>query len=334
MSTYRRRGFTLVELLVVIAIIGVLVALLLPAVQAAREAARRSQCSNNLKQIGLAMHNYADVHKAFPPAAMTVGQHSATAFVFMMPFIEQAPLYDQLSAIGFGGQTNYWLGSTAANSALVREILNGVQVPAYRCPSSPMDRFRGVGGSNQMVASYVLIAGSVNHRTTDRTGWTGSGNPWCSAGGLFPGSVAYGFQDMIDGSSNTMIVSEQSNWIARNTGNFRTAFSTSGPWMGIKNRRLPRGDGTWSETGTHATGPSNQDMRSYAFTTLRESPNPNTLAAFQSNNACNTPLSSAHPGGVQMLLGDGSVRFISDTINLETYFNLADRDDGNVLGDF
>ncbi|TVS20773.1 MAG: DUF1559 domain-containing protein, partial [Planctomycetaceae bacterium] len=89
MCIYRRRGFTLVELLVVIAIIGVLVALLLPAVQAAREAARRSQCSNNLKQIGLAMHNYADVHKAFPPAAMTVGQHSATAFVFILPFIEQ-----------------------------------------------------------------------------------------------------------------------------------------------------------------------------------------------------------------------------------------------------
>jgi prepilin-type N-terminal cleavage/methylation domain-containing protein len=334
MCIYRRRGFTLVELLVVIAIIGVLVALLLPAVQAAREAARRSQCSNNLKQIGLAMHNYADVHKAFPPAAMTVGQHSATAFVFVLPFIEQGPLYDQLSAIGFGSQTNYWLGSGAANTALVRAILDGVQLPAYRCPSSPMAKVRGVSGSNQMVPSYVLIAGSVNHRTTDRTGWTASGNPWCSGGGVFPGNVALGFQDMVDGSSNTMIVSEQSNWIARNTGNFRTAFSTSGPWMGIKNPRLPNGDGTWSATGTHGTGTSNQDMRSYAFTSVRESPNPNALAAFQSNNACNTPLSSAHPGGVQILLGDGSVRFLSDTVNLATYYNLADRDDGNVLGDF
>jgi prepilin-type N-terminal cleavage/methylation domain-containing protein len=334
MRFVKRKAFTLVELLVVIAIIGVMVGLLLPAVQAAREAARRMQCGNNLKQIGLAMHNYADVHRVFPPVASvsphSAAPHSTTLFTFMLPFIEQGPLYDQVAAVGFGDGVGYWLGSANPNTVLVRNIFNNVVIPSYRCPSSPFDRTRAVSGTAQMVATYVPIAGSVNHVSTDRNGHNGG---HCSGGGVFPGNATYSFRDIIDGTSNTMIVSEQGMWIARDQGN-RTAFDPSGPWMGTKNHRLPNGNGTWSATGGHASNPSNTDMRAYAFTTVRQGPNPRNLVNFQQANVCNTPLASAHPGGVQALLGDASVRFINDSIELLTLYNLSDRNDGNVLGEF
>src|SRR4026207_2404053 len=110
-----KRAFTLVELLVVIAIIGVLVALLLPAVQSARASARRMQCANNLRQLALGYHNYESTFKVLPPETMTVGQHGPTSFVMILPQIEQGPIFDRLSAIGFGAQTGYWMDSTNAN---------------------------------------------------------------------------------------------------------------------------------------------------------------------------------------------------------------------------
>jgi prepilin-type N-terminal cleavage/methylation domain-containing protein len=247
------RAFTLVELLVVIAIIGVLVALLLPAVQAAREAARRSQCANNLKQIGLAFHNYEGTHRVLPPETMCVGAgtHGATAFVFILPQIEQGPLYDRLAAVGFGAQISWWLGSAnATHTPRVRAALDGYQVNAYRCPSSLMPKFREIVGSQQMVPAYVMIAGSNLHDSTDRRGPNGS---HCSAGGIFPGSIARRFGEVTDGTSNTLMLSEQSNWVANQRGTFRTAYETSGPWMGIKNLRLPNGDGTRQRSATPPT---------------------------------------------------------------------------------
>src|SRR5262245_9139816 len=115
---HQPRAFTLVELLVVIAIIGVLVALLLPAVQTAREAARLMQCANNLKQIGLAFHNYESTHKVLPPETMCVGAgtHGPTAFVHILPQIEQSGLYDRLASVGFGATVSYWMGSANAKT--------------------------------------------------------------------------------------------------------------------------------------------------------------------------------------------------------------------------
>ena len=326
-----RRGFTLVELLVVIAIIGILVALLLPAIQAAREAARRTQCVNNLKQIGLGMHNYHDTFNCLPPATMTTGSHGATAFVRMLPFVEQGAVYDQLASIGFGSMTNYWLGSTAANTLLIAPILAECKVPAYRCPSSVFPKTQSVGGTNQMVGSYVLIAGSNNHMTTDTNGADGG---HCSGGGCFPGNIGIRFADMTDGTSNTMLVGEQSHYVLGNIGTLRTAFEASGPWMGSKNRRIPNGVGTWSSTGTHATNASDQDMRAYTVTTVRQGPNPKGTVNWQQRNRCNTPLTSAHPGGIMALLGDGKVQFLGDEIDLRLLQNLADRNDGNVIGTY
>jgi len=325
-----RRGFTLVELLVVIAIIGILIALLLPAVQAAREAARRAQCTNNLKQLGLAMHNYHDTFKCFPPSTMAPGgPHGASHFVRILPFIEQAPLYDQLASVGFGGHVNYWLGSSNSNTAIIRGILDGLKLGVYRCPSDPRGQTRGVSGSQQMVPSYVGIAGSDNHPSTDHA-WSQGGN--CSGGGVFPpGNMIIRFRDLIDGTSNTLAISEQGNWLPNHINEWRFAHSTSGPWMGGKNPRTPHGDGTFSSSGSHAANSASTDMRLYNITTIRQPPNPVFLGSVPSwaqGNRCNTALTSAHPGGVMGLLTDGSVSFISETIDLNVLKAYADRNDG------
>jgi hypothetical protein len=104
--------------------------------------------------------------------------------------------------------------------------------------------------------------------------------------------------------------------------------------MGIKNPRLPQGNGTWSSTGTHTASPSDTDMRSFGMTTLRDAPNPRGAAAYMNNVMCNTPLSSPHPGGVQVVLADGAVRFVPDNVDITTYKRLADRDDGASTSDF
>ena len=335
----RRKGFTLIELLVVIAIIAILIALLLPAVQQAREAARRTQCRNNLKQIGLAMHNYVDTYQMLPPAVTTSavnGAHGPTAWVRLLPYVDQAPLYNQLAGVGFGKDVNYWLGSRSQNSARLRNILDGKIINVYRCPSSPFEstrRPRRIFQTRIMWSTYVLIMGSDRHPTTDHTGVYRQS--YASAGGCFPNNQGIRLRDITDGTSNTMLVGEQSNWLKADYRHWnRTAIPSSGPWMGGKNPRNPNGDGTWSSTGQHGWGDPTRDTRCYNMTTIRQTPNPTGLARWQVHPACNTPLASAHAGGVLILLGDGSVRFISDSINLDTLRNLADRDDGNTISEF
>jgi prepilin-type N-terminal cleavage/methylation domain-containing protein len=325
------KGFTLVELLVVIAIIGVLVALLLPAVQTAREAARRMQCANNLKQITLGFHNYEGIYKVLPPETMTTGTHGPTAYVLTLPQIEQGPLFDRLAAIGFGSQIAYWMSSANAKTPLVKAALDGYLVQSYRCPSSLLPKFRPINSSQQMVGTYPMISGSNLHQSTDHNGPSGA---HCSAGGLFTGIVPRRFAEATDGTSNTMLLGEQSNWIAGQKDVYRNAFSDSGPWMGVKNTRIPNGDGTFSSSGSHDANGNTTDMRSFGMTTIRDAPNPKGTAAYMNNVLCNTPLASAHPGGVQAALADGSIHFVTNNIDLTTYKRLADRDDGNALGDF
>ncbi|MEW4565320.1 DUF1559 domain-containing protein [Bremerella sp. JC770] len=182
-SSFRsqRSGFTLVELLVVIAIIGVLIALLLPAVQQAREAARRSECSNHMKQVGLGLHNYHDTHKVFPPGWISMGSgsmnHKHAWAVHLLPFIEQTALYDNIDPQGQNITSDVDKG--------------GAIVSAYVCPSSilPERSYDGYGKSNYLGCQ----------------GWE---NNDADTGGIFNQNSKVSFKDITDGTSNTVMVGE------------------------------------------------------------------------------------------------------------------------------
>jgi prepilin-type N-terminal cleavage/methylation domain-containing protein/prepilin-type processing-associated H-X9-DG protein len=203
-STQRSResAFTLVELLVVIAIIGMLVALLLPAVQSAREAARRMQCANNLKQLGLSMHTYHDSFNRFPPGFMVRGYLGTTTpggwgwGVFLMPFIEQCALQDKLSS------SKYTLEQVINDPTLLPMLQSNL--PVFRCPSSVIGLLRThQGAPNPKVASanYTCSRGFFN--------FTGTTHLTKQNNGIFYGESATRFQDVTDGTSNTFAVGER-----------------------------------------------------------------------------------------------------------------------------
>ena len=202
-----RRGFTLIELLVVIAIIAILIALLLPAVQQAREAARRTQCRNNLKQIGLALHNYHDTSQGFPPG----GFKNATGpnwRVSILPGLDQGPAYNQMNF-----SRSFWAHSSP------QPILATVRVQAYQCPSSPHG-ITNVGdialAHDHQVMDYVGVTGATPDPLGRASVCTAanivSGGTYCN-NGMLPVYKSMRMRDVTDGTSNTMIVAEQSGQV-------------------------------------------------------------------------------------------------------------------------
>ncbi|WP_339732886.1 DUF1559 domain-containing protein [uncultured Gimesia sp.] len=298
----RNRGFTLIELLVVIAIIAILIALLLPAVQQAREAARRSTCKNNLKQIGLALHNYHDTHRAFPfsyqgvsSGAPNTGATNGLGIAwgtYILPFMDQAPLYNLISGRMFGTTGNgagiHWQSDTTATVGTT--TLAKTVIPAYNCPSDPMS------GINVDRGSY----GKSNYLAVVGTDWDGSGpitgGATTTYQGAFYGNSSTRIRDFTDGVSNALIVGERTTKGAAN----------GGIWIGAR--------GTRSDNG------------------LRTS----SAGSFLINNAAATDgaASSTHVGGCHFLLGDGRVRFLSENMNSETYELLGLINDGKVIGEF
>ncbi|MBI1247853.1 DUF1559 domain-containing protein [bacterium] len=320
-----RAAFTLVELLVVIAIIGVLIALLLPAVQQAREAARRMQCSNNLKQLGLALQNYHDTYGKLPYNAATYpgnNQHGPSWFVRILPFIEQNNAYQQIAATNFAGD---WKMQDAACAAA--PVLAKLRVEGFWCPSSPLPKVESqstnANGTIEMqIPSYVGIEGSYYQGGTTSTVAPG---PYNDAYGreVYNGMIvplagnvsAIGLESATDGTSNTMIISEQSDYF----------FTSSGSKVAI------RSGGHAGKGWSSGYAPGNWEAN---VTTIRY-----PIAAYGGSGAVNNydsnlSLISAHPGGVQIALTDGSVHFLTETVNFAILTGLADRRDGNVLGEY
>jgi prepilin-type N-terminal cleavage/methylation domain-containing protein/prepilin-type processing-associated H-X9-DG protein len=302
----RRRAFTLIELLVVIAIIAVLIALLLPAVQQAREAARRTQCKNNLKQLGLALHNYHDTFGSLPFGEGNVGggggqRHSP--FVSMLPQIEQGPLFQQIAAVQFS-RVPWDTGFAPFNQT----------IPMLLCPS---DGDTTQGGS----IGKTNYAFSRGDSCWDHNEWTGNGGRGLR--GMFSGNHrVHKFGDVVDGLSNTIAAGERVK--AKDNGNNvldgGTATGVGGtfvhntPALCLQQvnaqRNYTGGVGRWGGTRWPDGAP--------AFTGMTTVLGPNkascTQGGWDGEDGIYEP-SSNHNGGVQVLMGDGAVRFVSENIN-------------------
>jgi len=331
MQTLRRKAFTLIELLVVIAIIAILIALLLPAVQQAREAARRSQCKNNLKQIGLGYHNYHDTYLMFPTAAgQTNPEWSHSQWVSMLPYLDGDPMYKKWI---FNGPDSGWMCGAPNN---VNAIAGGA-TPWLKCPSNPMTEMVAPCGPAVPTPSYTGIAGAwptPANGMSEPASWDGTtASPdWqvISFQGTSPISNWNGnknfvkMKDVTDGTANTFLTGEMSGWVYDATGANKsdmrvTALTTWGWAMGNHNG--------WPVLQVQSI-------------TLKYPPNARVLGQPGANmtnwpwSSANSPLTSAHAGGVHTLMTDGTVRFISNTISMNTYAYLGCRADGKVPGEF
>jgi len=341
----RTRGaFTLIELLVVIAIIAVLIGLLLPAVQKVREAAARSKCQNNLKQIGLALHNYAGVYGKFPAAQTRVTtdtwMHGPTWWVYIMPYIEQDVFYNKITF----NRATFWLGSSGVEASYNKEIWRNIHFPMMECPSSDLDRFSSSTGSGDVGYQrpfYTCILGSDQHPSVDRSvapDGTNNRGP-ISDGGVLTLARGQTIDAIPDGTSNTIMVGEQSDWVW-NSGGLRMpttgdpnsdgrADNNRGFQMGTSYVGFPSGDGTMNPVVGNC--PHSNCKRCYNTVTIgTRGINAKTGLVFNDYGElrCNKPLTSPHTGGVNVLFADGHIGFLTDSTPIATLKAMADRDDG------
>ena len=321
-SRLRNRGFTLIELLVVIAIIAVLIALLLPAVQQAREAARRTQCKNNLKQIGLAIHNYHDIYNCFPPGAnffrdsagVTGGNDSLAAwgwFPTILPQLDQTNLYNQT------------IGADQLETILIDPARRGIlqtRIPVSICPSDAAPALNSkrpwynskYGGSGAYVTNGFYSSTSnyvANHGTNITLLF-----PYLSQGkdpyGMFWAASKLSFHDVTDGVSNTIFIGERA-WP-----------NLSASWPGLRNLNGP---GRWALRQVMALSFTKQNVVTVVDDPARDGEYGYTDGAY----------SSQHVGGSQYLFGDGTVRFISDSIEFDnSQINPASTTDLKLRGLF
>ncbi len=321
------RAFTLVELLVVIAIIGVLVALLLPAVQAAREAARRSQCVNNLKQLSLGMHNLESANGAFP----ALGKVDAYSFwVDLLPYIERGTLYDS-----FDFTENAWVAVSPNN----KRAIDGVVLNEFACPSSDLPLLANVerhtpgnerrGDAESTRPQYIALSGGVeddpsapaprfeepdNERCCGCCGGTARTGVFSPHGILAVAGGESKIGSVTDGLSNTALFGEASIFYYDVDGVPLQVYGRSGILFG-------------TSRAVHQPG-----TRYFHATTVRYSINTDSheLPGVHGNLGSNLPLASYHPGGVHVAMGDGSVHYLSESIELITLKQLATKNDSST----
>lgn len=336
-GAWNRKAFTLVELLVVIAIIGILIALLLPAVQAAREAARRMSCTNNMKQIGIAMHNYHDTFKKFPEGGVANNPNAATmdattyyisAYAAILPFIEQASLQ---SVYDFNLP---WQDQDPTVPPVV--------IPAYVCPSAAVtnpytdpefDQLAAAAGYNitgyGSAITYLLNKGA--HRIWCRRGAVSN-----NVRGVFDLAAGSSFRDIRDGTSNTIMVGEgpigDNNEVCQGQGCNGSSTVSSQP------ARI-----CWIVPHPHASYiPILTPHISIFGSTLDAMNKEYVTESFADNSSwtdCSTPgtadavtnFGSQHPGGANFLFCDGSVHFLSETIDMTIYRGLSTRAGGEAV---
>jgi prepilin-type N-terminal cleavage/methylation domain-containing protein/prepilin-type processing-associated H-X9-DG protein len=312
-----RRGFTLIELLVVIAIIAILIALLVPAVQKVREAAARAQCQNNLKQIALAVHSYHDANRKLPPAYVANVQLSW--HVFILPYVEQNTLFRAMDTTTPG---DYTIANRNNPYGLSR-------IGLYLCPSSHVERMLLTPPNNVNPPDLVPANTGEAPYTVHYYGMTGprgvnpvtgmaypqshcthDGTQMATSGMFQPDQFADGklgrltLSDVTDGTSNTIMVAEMS-WDSP----FGTRYRS---WL-----RGGEAGGCYCVGARNATNAINSGIKG------------NLIAQFNE-----VPMGSMHPGGANFALGDGSVRFIQESISITTYRALASRNGGEVIGDY
>jgi prepilin-type N-terminal cleavage/methylation domain-containing protein len=312
----RQRGFTLIELLVVIAIIAVLIALLLPAVQQAREAARRSQCKNSLKQIGLAMHNYHDTYKMFPPGLIHSGNAAGTGFTgasgwawgtFILPYIDQAPLYSALSPSAPIDVVN--------QVTLLRSI-----IPTYLCASNT---WRNPAQNTSYASVQIRVPHtsgvSVPIGMSNYVGALGVNGPNCGTandtGGMFFVNSNIKIHDITDGTSNVWMVFERSTRPRPTNGPGGDGITMGGNWAGVSAPGCYDPNYNWYAVLGYIQGTYGEINGSATRFDTRQP-------------------DSFHVGGIHVALADGTVRFVSQNIALATAYQLVQRADGITVGEY